>query len=157
MIKKIQEYTGDYKIEATHGFYYLSNDGVSKFQSEEEHDSLLGSDNLNYNFLYKKCFELLKYDLEKQQNEHEWIKDAFGIITNYDKKNIGSGSTVNLRNIFNESFSKDGGFFYIDGKGDRESLNEVLNTSKREDDVFVVDFTPPEKSQSIKIEPQNME
>ena len=38
-----------------------------------------------------------------------------------------------------------------------ESLNEVLNTSKREDDVFVLDFTSSEKSQSIKIEPQNMQ
>ncbi len=70
---------------------------------------------------------------------------------------IGSGSTVNLRNILNESLSKDGGFFYIDAKGDRESMNEVLNNSKREDDVFVLDFTPSEKSQATKIEPQNMQ
>lgn len=46
--------------------------------------------------------------------------------------------------MMNESLSKDGGFFYIDAKGDRESINEVLNNSKREDDVFVLDFTPSE-------------
>ena len=84
MIKKIQEYVGDYKIETTHGFYYLSNDGVSKFKSEQEHDSLRYSTMLNYNFLYKKCFELLKYDLEKQQNEHKWIMDALGKVKLYN-------------------------------------------------------------------------
>ena len=56
MIKKIQSFVGDFKISTTNAFYYLSEDGVSKFKSEEEHDKLMGSDNLNYNFLYKKCF-----------------------------------------------------------------------------------------------------
>ena len=84
MIKKIQEYVGDYKIETTHGFYYLSDDGVSKYKSEQEYDSLRHSTMLNYNFLYKKCFELLKYDLEKQQNEHTWIMDALGKVKLYN-------------------------------------------------------------------------
>ncbi len=45
----------------------------------------------------------------------------------------------------------------IDGKGDMESLIEVLYNSNREKDVFVIDFTTSKKSQSIKIEPQNMQ
>ena len=51
----------------------------------------------------------------------------------------------------------DDGFVMIEGKGDRESLKEFLNNSNREKDVFIIDFTPSEKSQSIKIEPQNMQ
>ena len=86
MIKNIQQYVGDYKIETSHGFYYLSKDGTSRFQSKEERDSLISSGKLNYNFLYKKCFELLKNDLEKQQNEHEWIKDAFGVASSFTIK-----------------------------------------------------------------------
>ena len=39
----------------------------------------------------------------------------------------------------------------------QESLKEFLNNSNREKDVFIIDFTPSEKSQSIKIEPQNMQ
>lgn len=70
---------------------------------------------------------------------------------------VGSGLTVNLRNMMTESMSKGNEFVMIDGKGDRESLNEVLNNSSREKDVFIIDFTPSEKSQSIKIEPQNMQ
>ena len=70
---------------------------------------------------------------------------------------VGSGSTVNLKNIFDKPLSKDCGFVMIEGKGDRESLNEVLNNSNREKDVFIIDFTPFEKSQSIKIEPQNVQ
>ena len=42
-------------------------------------------------------------------------------------------------------------------KYEKASLNEVLNNSNREKDVFIIDFTPSEKSQSIKIEPQNMQ
>lgn len=70
---------------------------------------------------------------------------------------VGSGLTVNLRNMMDESMSKDNGFVMIDGKGDMESLIEVLNNSNREKDVFIIDFTPSEKSQSIKIEPQNIQ
>ena len=39
----------------------------------------------------------------------------------------------------------------------QESLKEFLNNSNREKDVFIIDFTPSEKSQSVKIEPQNMQ
>ena len=39
----------------------------------------------------------------------------------------------------------------------QESLKEFLNNSNREKDVFIIDFTPSEKSQSIKIEPQNIQ
>ena len=70
---------------------------------------------------------------------------------------VGSGLTVNLRNMMNESMSKDNGFVMIDAKGDRESLNEVLNNSSREKDFYVLDFTTSKKSQSIKIKPQNMQ
>ena len=70
---------------------------------------------------------------------------------------VGSGLTVNLRNMMNESMSKDNGFVMIDGKEDMESLKEFLNNSNREKDVFIIDFTPSEKSQSVKIEPQNMQ
>ncbi len=73
---------------------------------------------------------------------------------------VGSGLTVNLRNMMNESMSKDNGFVMIDGKGgkgDMESLIEVLNNSNREKDFYVLDFTTSKKSQSIKIEPQNMQ
>lgn len=69
---------------------------------------------------------------------------------------VGSGSTVNLKNMLDKSLSKDCGFVIIEGKGDKESLNEVLNNSNREKDVFIIDFTPSEKSQSVKIEPQNI-
>ena len=70
---------------------------------------------------------------------------------------VGSGLTVTLKNIMNESISKGNEFVMIEGKGDREFLNEFLNNSGREKDVFIIDFTPSEKSQSIKIEPQNMQ
>ncbi len=70
---------------------------------------------------------------------------------------VGSGLTVNLRNMMNESMSKDNGFVMIDGKGDMESLIEVLNNSNREKDFYVLDFTTSKKSQSIKIEPQNIQ
>ena len=83
MIKKIQLYVSDYKINTDHGFYYLSNDGVSKFKNEEEHDSLIGSDQLNYNFKYKKCFPELFDDLNNQQNESTWIKDALDMVNNF--------------------------------------------------------------------------
>ncbi len=70
---------------------------------------------------------------------------------------VGSGSTVNLKNMFDKPLSKDCGFVMIEGKGDRESLKEFLNNSNRENDVFIIDFTTSKKSQSIKIEPQNMQ
>ena len=59
--------------------------------------------------------------------------------------------------MLDKPLSKDCRFVIIEGKGDKESLNEVLNNSNREKDVFIIDFTPSEKSQSIKIEPQNMQ
>jgi len=46
-----------------------------------------------------------------------------------------------------------------DPKGCSELSEQLLQLAKalgRESDVFVLDFTPPEKSQSIKIEPQNI-
>ena len=70
---------------------------------------------------------------------------------------VGSGLTVNLRSMMNESMSKDNGFVMIDGKGDMESLIEVLNTLNREKDFYVLDFTTSKKSQSMKIEPQNIQ
>lgn len=84
MIKKIQSFVGDFKITTTNAFYYLSEDGVSKFKSEEEHDKLMGSDNLNYNFRYKKCFSELKDMLVTQQNDHEWFKEALEMVENYE-------------------------------------------------------------------------
>ena len=65
---------------------------------------------------------------------------------------VGSGLTVNLRNMMNESMSKDNGFVMIDGKGGMESLIEVLNTLNREKDIYVLDFTASKKSQSVKKE-----
>lgn len=70
---------------------------------------------------------------------------------------VGSGLTVTLKNIMNESISKGNEFVMIEGKGDMESLIEVLYNSNREKDVFVIDFTTSKKSQSIKIEPQNIQ
>lgn len=85
MISKIQLYVSDYKIYTTHGFYYLSNDGVSKYKDEEEFKSLIGTPNLNYNFLYKGCFFELKQDLEKQQKDNKWIKDAIEIVDSFSQ------------------------------------------------------------------------
>ena len=70
---------------------------------------------------------------------------------------VGSGLTVNLRNMMNESMSKGNGFVFIDAKGDMESLIEVLNNSNREKDFYVLDFTTSKKSQSIKIEPNEIQ
>lgn len=89
-------------------------------------------------------------------------KKKIKMIKNLRKKfiknvKVGSGLTVNLRNMMNESMSKGNEFVMIDGKGDMESLIEVLYNSNREKDVFLIDFTTSKKSQSIKIEPQNMQ
>lgn len=98
MINKIQLYVSDYKINTTHGFYYLSNDGVSRFKNETEFKSLIGTRNLNYNFLYKSCFNKLKEDLEKQQDESEWIKNAFKIVDSFDRnENLGQKISNMLR------------------------------------------------------------
>ena len=40
---------------------------------------------------------------------------------------VGSGSTINLKNIINEPLSKDGGFFYIDAKGDSNLNKKILD------------------------------
>ncbi len=40
---------------------------------------------------------------------------------------VGSGSTVNLKNMMDKPLSKDCQFVIIEGKGDKESLNDVLN------------------------------
>ena len=47
-------------------------------------------------------------------------------------------------------------FAYPQSIEDAEIIMDNTNT-KREDDVFVLDFTPSEKSQSVKIEPQNIQ
>ena len=84
-ITNIQAYVGDYKITTEDNFYYLSKDGVSKFKSEAEHDALVGSNFLNYNFKYKGCFEELEQMLKEQQDEGSWIKNAYEIVTNYER------------------------------------------------------------------------
>lgn len=49
----------------------------------------------------------------------EKIKRFFG-----KSNKIGSGSTVNLRNMMNKPLSKDRGFIYVDAKSDRGVLKE---------------------------------
>ena len=84
-ITNIQACAGAYKITTENNFYYLSKDRVSKFKSEAEHDDLVGSNFLNYNSKYKGCFEELEQMLEEQQDECSWIKDAYEIVTNYER------------------------------------------------------------------------
>ena len=54
---------------------------------------------------------------------------------------------------------KDGGYtsFFKEDLYKRYTLIEVLNNSNRKKDFYVLDFTTSKKSQSIKIEPQNMQ
>lgn len=66
------------------------------------------------------------------------------IKTKYKKRFVKPKNYVpNLMKIMRKSKSKNMGIF--------------LNNSNREKDVFIIDFTPSEKSQSIKIEPQNVQ
>ena len=78
----------------------------------------------------------------------------FGKIKRFFGKSnkIGSGLTVNLKNMMDETLSKDSGFIYVDAKGDRE----VLNNSKREADVHFINFDIPQETQKIKIDTKNM-
>jgi hypothetical protein len=87
-ITKIQKYVGDYKITTEDNFYYLSKDGVSKFKTEEIHDSLIGSPNLNYNFKFRDCFPELLEMLFKQQEEFSSIKDAYKIVCYYNNRRM---------------------------------------------------------------------
>lgn len=84
-ITNIQAYAGDYVITTDDNFYYLNEDGVSKFKSKVAYNALVGSNFLNYNFKYKGCFEELEHMLKEQQDEHSWIKDAYEIVTNYER------------------------------------------------------------------------
>ena len=54
---------------------------------------------------------------------------------------------------------KDGGYtsFFKEDLYKRYTLIEVLNNSNRKKDFYVLDFTTSKKSQSIKIEPQNIQ
>ncbi len=98
MITNIKEDTrNEYKIETTHGFYYLTIDGVSRFESEQEYKNLIKTDKPNYNFYYKGCFELLKENLERQQKLNTWIKDALEIVNNY--RVFGNTVDVDLHKI----------------------------------------------------------
>ena len=98
MITDIKEDArNEYKIETTHGFYYLTIDGVSRFESEQEYKNLIKTDKPNYNFYYKGCFELLKENLEQQQKLNTWIKDALEIVNNY--RVFGNTVDVDLHKI----------------------------------------------------------
>lgn len=98
MITNIKEdRKNEYKIETTHGFYYLTKEGVSRFESEQEYKNLINTDKTNYNFRYKGCFQLLKENLEQQQKLNTWIKDALEIVNNY--RVFGNTVDVTLHEI----------------------------------------------------------
>lgn len=85
---KIQKYVSDFKVTIDDGkFFYVSNDGVSFYKSEEYYNNI-EPEMYNDRFLYKDSFALLDEELEKYRTltPNVWIDECIKMIENFRKR-----------------------------------------------------------------------